>query len=100
VTRDESPNLDRADDDPQKSAPSAPEAGPPATPPPVADEHDARRTCWREALSVATELAGIAVLSAGFWLIRPWAGLIVFGTGLIVLGFASSPRFNQKNEPQ
>ena len=42
------------------------------------------------------ELAGIGVLSVGFWLIRPWAGLIVLGAGLIVLGFAASTRFNRR----
>ena len=42
------------------------------------------------------ELAGIGVLSAGFWLIRPWAGLIVLGAALIVVGFAASPRFDRR----
>jgi hypothetical protein len=37
------------------------------------------------------------VLSTGFWLIRPWAGLIVLGAGLIVVGFASSPRFDRRD---
>jgi hypothetical protein len=55
---------------------------------------------WREAVSIAVELAGIGVLSAGFWLIRPWAGLIVLGAGLIVLGFASSPRFDRRVRPR
>jgi hypothetical protein len=55
---------------------------------------------WREAVSIAVELAGIGVLSAGFWLIRPWAGLIVLGAGLIIVGFASSPRFDQREGPR
>ena len=50
----------------------------------------------REIVSTVVELAGIGVLSAGFWLIRPWAGLIVLGAGLILLGFAASPRFDRR----
>jgi hypothetical protein len=45
--------------------------------------------------SIVVESAGIGVLSTGFWLIRPWCGLIVLGVGLIVIGFASSPRFDK-----
>jgi hypothetical protein len=55
---------------------------------------------WRETVSIAVELAGIGVRSAGFWLIRPWAGLIVLGAGLIVVGFAGSPRFDQPEGPR
>jgi hypothetical protein len=51
---------------------------------------------WREIVSLVVELTGIGVLSAGFWLIRPWCGLIVLGVGLIVIGFASSPRFDKR----
>jgi hypothetical protein len=40
------------------------------------------------------ELAGIGVLGAGFWLIRPWAGLTVLGAG--VVGFDASPRFDRR----
>jgi hypothetical protein len=36
------------------------------------------------------------ILSTGFWLIRPWAELIVLGAGLIVVGFAGSPRFDRR----
>ncbi len=93
VTRDESPNLDRVDDAHPRPAPASPEAGlPPA--------FDGRAVRWREALSIVIEVAGIAVLSAGFWLIRPWAGLIVLGAGLIVLGFAASPRFDRRSGPE
>jgi hypothetical protein len=52
-------------------------------------------THWREIVSIVVESAGIGVLSTGFWLIRPWCGLIVLGVGLIVIGFASSPRFDK-----
>jgi hypothetical protein len=38
------------------------------------------------------ELAGFGVLGAGFWLIRPWAGLIVLGA----VGFDASPRFDRR----
>ena len=49
----------------------------------------------REIGSPVVELAGIGVPSAGFWIIRPWSDLIVLGAGLIVLGFAGSPRFDR-----
>jgi hypothetical protein len=55
---------------------------------------------WREIVSLVVELAGIGVLSAGCWMIRPWSGLIVLGVGLIVIGFASSPRFDKHTESQ
>jgi hypothetical protein len=51
-------------------------------------------------VSIVVELAGIGVFSAGFWLIRPWAGLIVLGAGMIVVGFASSPRFDRREGPR
>ena len=54
---------------------------------------------WRVFVAAAVEVAGIGVLSAGFWLIRPWAGLIVLGVGLIVMGVASSPRFDRRRPP-
>jgi hypothetical protein len=54
---------------------------------------------WRGFVAAAVEVAGIGVLSAGFWLIRPWAGLIVLGVGLIVMGVASSPRFDRRRLP-
>jgi hypothetical protein len=46
---------------------------------------------WREIISRVVELAGIGVLSAGFWPIGPWFGLMLLGAGLIVIGFANSP---------
>jgi hypothetical protein len=54
---------------------------------------------WRVMVAGGVELAGIGVLSAGFWLIRPWAGLIVLGVGLIAVGVASSPRFDRRRVP-
>jgi hypothetical protein len=68
------------------SAPTAPteDTGKPATP--------EGRLGWREAVSIVIELAGIGVLGAGFWLIRPWAGLIVLGA----VGFDASPRFDRR----
>jgi hypothetical protein len=54
---------------------------------------------WRSFVAAAVEVAGIGVLSAGFWLIRPWAGLIVLGVGLIAMGVASSPRFDRRRLP-
>lgn len=57
-------------------------------------------TRWRQAVSIVVVLAGIGVLSAGFWLIRSWAGLIVLGAGMTVVGFASSPRCDRREEPR
>jgi hypothetical protein len=54
---------------------------------------------WRAMVAGVVEVAGIGVLSAGFWLIRPWAGLIVLGIGLIVMGVASAPRFDRRRPP-
>jgi len=84
---------------PQSTTP-AQQARPPAVPPSLGHARAARATRWREAVSIAVELAGIGVLSAGFWLIRPWAGLIVLGAGMIVVGFASSPRFDRRDGPR
>jgi hypothetical protein len=67
---------------------------------PLSHGRAAGQARWREAVSIALELAGIGVLSAGFWLIRPWAGLIVLGAGLMVIGFASSPRFDRREGPR
>jgi hypothetical protein len=73
------------------------QAGPAAPPPDSRNPVLAHR---REIVSAIIELVGIGVLSAGFWLIRPWCGLIVLGAGLIVLGIASSPRFDRRRPPQ
>lgn len=54
----------------------------------------------RMAVSIAVELAAIGVLSAGSRLIRPWAGLIMLGVGLTVLGMASSSKFDRRRPPQ
>lgn len=55
---------------------------------------------WRMAVSIAVELAAIDVPCAGSWLIRPWAGLIMLGVGLAVLGMASSSQFGRSGPPQ
>jgi hypothetical protein len=55
---------------------------------------------WRHIVSAVTELAGIGALSAGFWLIPPWCGLIALGVGLMVLGMASPPRFGRRRQPR
>lgn len=79
-----------------------PEAGASTGQAPVAPNRPGRRQFvaahWREIVSLVIELAGIGVLSAGCWLIRPWSGLIVLGVGLIVIGFASSPRFDKPRQ--
>lgn len=82
----------------QGTPPSAPRE--PSDHAPSLDRLESVSARQREALSIAVELAGIGVLSAGFWLIRPWAGLIVLGVGLIVLGIPSSPKFDRRWPPQ
>ena len=54
----------------------------------------------REIFSSVIELAGIGVLIGGFWLIRPWCGVIVGGVGFIASGFAMSPRFDGRGQPR
>jgi hypothetical protein len=100
VTSDESAQLQSATDGGLQPVVPDQQAERPAAPQRLRHERAARTARWREAVSIAVELAGIGVLSAGFWLIRPWAGLIVLGAGLIVVGFASSPRFDQREGPR
>jgi hypothetical protein len=100
VNSDEIANVPNAEhSSPQPAAP-ADQPGRPALAQSLSDARTIRRTRWREAVSIAVELVGIGVLAAGFWLVRPWAGLIVAGAGLIVLGFASSPRFDRRDGPR
>lgn len=96
MTSDESAKLDSATDGGTQSVVPDEEPGRQAATQSGSNEPPAGKARWREAVSIAMELAGIGVLSAGFWLIRPWAGLIVLGAGLIVVGFASSPRFDRR----
>jgi hypothetical protein len=96
VTSDENAKVPSAEHRGSQPAAPARQAGAPS----LGHGRAARATCWRQAVSIAVELAGIGVLAAGFWLIRPWAGLIVAGAGLIVLGFASSPRFDRRDGPR
>ena len=100
MNSDENAKVPSAEHRGPQSAAHAQQAGPSVAPPSPSDARAARVTRWRQAASIAVELAGIGVLSAGFWLIRPWAGLIVAGAGLIVLGFASSPRFDRRDRPR
>ena len=95
MTSDESAKVPSTGDSSSQPAASDQQAEVPAGAPTVDDAGPARGTRWREAVSIVMELVGIGVLSTGFWLIRPWAGLIVLGAGLIVIGFASSPRFDR-----
>jgi hypothetical protein len=97
VTRDEI-----AKDEQHGTQPAAPAqpAGPSVAAPRPGHGRAACATRWRQAVSIVLELAGIGVLSAGFWMIRPWAGLIVLGAGMIVVGFASSPRFDRREGPR
>jgi hypothetical protein len=95
VTIDETAKAASADDSSSQPAAADQQAAPPDVAPSADDARAARWTRWREAVSIVMELAGIGVLSTGCWLIRPWAGLIVAGAGLIVIGFASSPRFDR-----
>lgn len=43
---------------------------------------------WQQLTSTLVELLGITALTMGFWMLRPWAGLIVLGLCLMVVGFA------------
>lgn len=45
----------------------------------------------RQILAAVAELAGIASLAAGFWLISPAVGLISGGAGLIAVGLSLDP---------
>lgn len=97
MTRDEIAKAEHHG--PQPAAPAR-QVGLPAAAPNHGHARAARATRWRQAVSIVVELAGIGVFSAGFWLIRPWAGLIVLGAGMIVVGFASSPRFDRREGPR
>ncbi len=55
-------------------------APPPEPSPPPRD--------WREIRSTVLELAGVAVFAGGFWMLAPWAGIVVLGVCLILLGIA------------
>jgi hypothetical protein len=70
--------------------------GPASAPPDRPDRRSLLSARWREIGSPVVELAGIGVLTAGFWLIRSWSNLIVLGLGLIVIGFAGSPRLDKR----
>jgi hypothetical protein len=100
VISDESAKLDSAEHGSSQPVVPDQEAGRLAASQRLRHGPAAGQARWREAVSIAVELAGIGVLSAGFWLIRPWAGLIVLGAGLIVVGFASSPRFDRREGPR
>jgi hypothetical protein len=45
---------------------------------------------WREAVSTALELAGIALLVTTGFLLAVWAGTLIAGLSLVVLGVATS----------
>lgn len=44
----------------------------------------------RELAAISLETAGMMAISAGFWQIAPWCGLIVMGLCLILMGVAIS----------
>ncbi|MDO3068448.1 hypothetical protein [Mycobacteroides abscessus] len=45
----------------------------------------------RPLVSAAFELAGVAVLVAGGWVLAPWIGLLMGGLALILIGLAIDP---------
>lgn len=45
---------------------------------------------YRKIGSNLSEIAGMMAISAGFWLITPWCGLVVAGLCLILVGMAVS----------
>lgn len=62
------------------------------TPPP---EPKPRRDL-REPVSTIAELGGIIALTAGFFMLAPWVGLVVLGLCLVILGVAMSPRWDRE----
>jgi hypothetical protein len=44
----------------------------------------------REFAAISLEITGMIAISAGFWLITPWCGLICLGLCLILMGMAIS----------
>lgn len=58
--------------------------------PPRRPKSDSNRSNRREYVAISVESAGMITISAGFWLIHPWCGLIVFGLCLILIGMAIS----------
>ena len=52
---------------------------------------------WRETTSTMLECAGIAAVTAGFWLIAPFWGLIILGVSLIIMGVATSRTWDSED---
>jgi hypothetical protein len=77
--------------------PDGPETlyGPEAVPQPAAEDEEPDEArwppgFWRELITTGLELLGIGSLTAGFWLLRPFCGLICLGLCLIILGVVIS----------
>jgi len=45
----------------------------------------------RPLISAGFELAGVAALVAGFWVLAPWLGLVIGGLALVLVGLAIDP---------
>lgn len=56
-----------------------------------------RAALLRESLSTTVELIGIFLLGAGFWMLRPWLGLVVLGAALTVfaIGLGRTPSWQE-----
>jgi hypothetical protein len=65
---------------------------------PVNKESSKPQRDYREVASTACEVIGLAVFSAGFWVLHIWLGLIVTGLCLIVFGVASSNQFTRPRD--
>ena len=55
---------------------------------------------WREIASTGLEFVGILTMSGGFWMLKPWSGLVVLGVGLIVFGIAVAPQVASPQPPR
>lgn len=54
----------------------------------------------KTSLSTACELAGLAVLAVGLWMLAPWLGVAVGGVGLVAVGVALDPPRKPQPPPE
>ena len=52
----------------------------------------------RELASIACEIVGLVLFSAGFWALHLWLGLIVTGICLVLFGVATSNQFSRPRD--
>lgn len=88
----------------EEKAPPQPQRSQPSTSDKTRKARESRPD-YREFMSTMLELIGIAAITAGFWTLAPWLGLVIFGLCSILLGVATSlpPRSSksaEKNGPR